>query len=37
MVAGATHLIAEASETTPDNNIRFPGEFFITTGTFALG
>jgi len=37
MVAGATHLIAEASGTAPDGGVCFPSEFSIMIGTFALG
>ena len=37
IVAGATRLIAEASGTALDDGVRFPGEFFITAGAFALG
>ena len=36
-MAGATHLVAGASGTAPDGGVRFPGEFSITAGTFALG
>jgi hypothetical protein len=36
-VAGATHLIAEASGTAPDGGVRFPGEFTVMGGAFALG
>jgi len=37
MVDGATCLIAGASGTASDGGVRFPGEFFITAGVFALG
>jgi hypothetical protein len=33
----ATCLIAGASGTTLDSGVRFPGEFFIIAGAFALG
>ena len=36
-MAGATFLIAGASGATPDDNVRFPGELFITTNAFTLG
>jgi hypothetical protein len=36
-VARATRLVARASETTPDGDVRFPSEFFIIAGAFALG
>jgi hypothetical protein len=36
-VARATRLVAKASGTTPDGDVRFPSEFFIITGAFALG
>jgi hypothetical protein len=36
-MAGATRLIAGASNTTPYGGVRFPGEFFITASAFALG
>ena len=36
-MAGATCLVARASGTAPDGGVRFPGEFSITAGTFALG
>jgi hypothetical protein len=36
-VAGATRLVAGASDTTLDGGVHFLGEFFITTSTFALG
>ena len=36
-MAGATHLVIEASSTTPDGGVRFPGEFFIIAGAFTLG
>jgi hypothetical protein len=35
-VAGGTRLVAGASGIAPDDYVRFPGEFFITTSTFAL-
>jgi hypothetical protein len=37
MVAGATRLITGASRTTLDGHVRFPGEFSIMAGAFALG
>jgi hypothetical protein len=37
MVAGATRLVVGASGTAPDSGVRFPGEFFIIAGAFALG
>ena len=37
MVAGATRLVARASDTTPDGGVRFPGEFSIATGTYTPG
>ena len=36
MVAGATRLIAGASDTAPDGGVRFPGEFSVIVGAFAL-
>ena len=36
-VAGATCLIAGASGTTPNGGVRFPFEFSIMVGSFALG
>ena len=36
MVAGATRLVARASGTTPDGGVRFPGEFSVMAGAFAL-
>jgi hypothetical protein len=37
MVAGATRLVTGASGTAPDGGARFPNEFFVTAGAFALG
>ena len=37
MVAGATRLVARASGIAPDGGLRFPGEFSIMAGAFALG
>ena len=37
MVARATCLFTGASGTAPDGGVRFPSEFSVTTGTFALG
>jgi hypothetical protein len=37
MVAGASRLIAGASDAALDGGIRFPGEFFVMASTFALG
>jgi hypothetical protein len=36
-VARATRLVARASSTTPDGDVRFPSEFFIIAGAFTLG
>ena len=36
-VAGATRLVAEASDAAPDGGVRFPGEFSVAAGAFAPG
>ena len=36
-MVGATCLVAGASNTALDGGVRFPGEFSITVGAFALG
>ena len=36
-MAGATHLIIGASDTTLDGGVRFPSEFFIIADAFAPG
>ena len=36
-MVGATRLVARASGAAPDGGVSFPGEFFIMTGSFALG
>ena len=36
-MVGATRLVARASGAAPNGDGRFPGEFFIMTGAFALG
>ena len=37
MVVGTTCLISGVSGATLDSGVRFPGEFSITAGAFALG
>jgi hypothetical protein len=37
MVAGATRLVTKASGTALDSGLRFPGEFSVVAGAFALG
>jgi hypothetical protein len=34
-VAGATRLIAGASDTVPDGDVRFPSELSVTADAFA--
>jgi hypothetical protein len=36
-MAGATRLIARTGSAAPNGSVRFPGEFFIMAGAFALG
>ena len=36
-MAGATRLVTGASGATPDGGVRFPNEFSVAVGAFALG
>ena len=36
-MVGATRLITGASDAAPGGDVRFPGEFSIMTGAYALG